>query len=380
MIHVPTDTMFSSNINGIAIKILKLILILICLLGSAYTSIDSIQKYFDYETVTQSVMTNEPKIFENPVISYLIQISDCIPRSNRRVILNSLPPNLIIGKCPNLSDVAREISYLTLSDYETIILRKNSTEFNDFMKHNVTVHVINLWVYYRLHLPKIVYKYEKFHQNHSLEYFGAIKSLTSPYYFKESKFIFDTILEPKYIGEAHILIGSTLYSFKKMDYFYSNKLAEHYRGASDLTIFKFKRLPKPFKSNSKNYGGEDFLTKSGCYERCINSFYLELYNKSSPYYIITKESKFKVAFNILNVNETLKRSGGEKCSQPECDEIYYSPSLVSYSVHVTIPHLKRQVLELHFQKTTIVELLNKIFGNAGYWFGISIITVLVPFS
>lgn len=362
------------------LKLLKSVIIIISALGFVYTTLVSVKDYVSYETITQSVKVNEPDTFKMPNIIFMIGFQERFVsnRSGENVWkkISEETPRSLIEKSVKLSDIIREFSYMSM-DYEMISF-KNSTEFDYFMNHHVTTYIFDTFIHFNIHLPHTEYAYEKFYRNEfSLKYFEAPKTNEEPpYYFEDSRNIFQTTIEPEYSGKVFIFISSTPTALYNETHLPSEGLLSTVRGAINLSMFKFKRLPYPYTSNCKNYDDEDLFTKSGCYLRCVNDYYLKSYNKSSPHYVTTRDSKFKVAFDLMNANETFKMSCSEKCFQPECEEIYFKPSAVTIHDHATIPYLKWEILEVHFPKITLVELLINIFGNTSFWFGLSFLTLL----
>lgn len=376
------------NISTFLKKIMifpQTLLLLTCILGFSYTTYDMVTKFMSYGTVTKTVSETSLH-FKLPKISVAIDLflaCDKLENETEKNFYSRMSlsqPSQILNNCTRLDDIIQEMS-ITTDDLQTPKLLGNTSLFSNFIENNVSTYIFDRKVVFQLKLNSNIYNRRdlQFSENYGNFFIDKIRLFQSATYFAGGVKLFQMTLKEKYSRQVGIWLSSSQLSLERPSVLQVRGLAEDNFDPSDVRLSQFQRLPAPYVTGCEDYGS---LSKEGCYQRCVNSFYMKSFGMMSPYHLVSANSQTRIAFNITDVDGDFRRECSSRCERPACTESYYTPSYV-YNFHeFWLTMVKEEVSETHYPKVTQIELILVTMGNFVFWFGVSLFSfptqVIIP--
>lgn len=341
--------------------------LLICLagiLGFSFTTYTTIKSYLAYDTIAFT-SSETLEHFSLPVMSYAASLENACPDLKRETIdfyddISEMHPNQIFERCFKFSDVVSEISYLS-SDLKWRSLKLNTSEFEVFSQNNVSTYIFDNRIHFEFELADAT-EYNSIRVKYSNQYYSRNRLFMTKANVGKGR-----LISLQYKDSEHQMMRRDDLKSTRVppDVIIRNSVVDRIR---------YKRLPTPYNTNCFSYDESAGYSRFGCYDKCIDSHYLEVYGKASPFSKIKPNSDLKVAFNVTEPNNLVRQTCEAKCSKSECEEVFYHPNHFSNenSIAPEIRMINQEYKEFHLPKVTLLEVILNVLGNAGFWFGCSL--------
>lgn len=161
------------------------------------------------------------------------------------------------------------------------------------------------------------------------------------------------------------------YPLSRMSHMESSSLFKEFKLViENFDLVTHVRLLAPYVTDCVEYGEDVSFTQRGCYENCLNEYYMSIYGKLSPYIPVFEWQRMPIAFNITEVPSDVSRQCNTRCRKPACTEKYYKPALFEAPYSFLMLYPRNEISEIHTSKLSNIEFILIVLGNAGFWFGL----------
>lgn len=125
-------------------------------LGFVYTTLSVITEYLEYHTLTETGI-DTPETYDLPILSYITHLRNACPRKKNEngtafvLRLSNTSVDEIFDQCVKFSEILKDLNYLT-SGMTWRSLKSNTTEFDYFLKNNVSTYIRSNYLYFEFQL------------------------------------------------------------------------------------------------------------------------------------------------------------------------------------------------------------------------------------